>query len=298
LHFKSSLSNLNISIVILNKNKRTVYISTKDYLKSKEDFQLLFDSDKQILITSPQPDQDKLGSYYEDQSYISHSDNKKGIVPFVYYLVKKRTIRKKTRLINKKLGRIGTLLDIGIGTGDFILSAKEQGWDVSGIEPSDKARGQASNKGLDVKKGLGDISHKSYDVITLWHVLEHLPGLQRTIEQIESMLNPGGILIVAVPNFRSFDAKHYKEHWAAYDVPRHLWHFSRESMKKLFSKDLVMISKLPMIFDSFYVSLLSEKYKGNRLAIPKAFLVGLWSNISAWKTKEYSSLIYCFKKQI
>ncbi len=267
-------------------------------MKSKEEFQLLYDSDKQMLITSPQPDQDTIGSYYEDQSYISHNDNKKGIIPFVYYQVKKRAIQKKTRLIKRRLGRTGTLLDVGTGTGDFILSAKEQGWDVRGIEPNHKAREKAKNKDLSVYKSLEDLRYENFDVITLWHVLEHVPELDSTIKKIESLLNPGGVLIIAVPNFRSFDAKYYKGFWAAYDVPRHLWHFSRESMSQLFSKELQLTSILPMLFDSFYVSLLSEKYKGNRLPIPKSFLVGLWSNILAWRTKEYSSLVYCFKKQI
>ena len=251
-----------------------------------------------MLITSPQPGLDVLGSYYDDESYISHSDKRKGTIAFLYYRIKKRAIKKKINLIKSKLGRVGSLLDIGTGTGDFILSAKDQGWDVSGIEPNNNAREQALNKGLCVKKNLADHSSKNFDVITLWHVLEHMPDLQRTIEQIENILNPGGILIVAVPNFRSFDARHYKEYWAAYDVPRHLWHFSRETMNKLFSTNLIPISRLPMIFDSFYVSLLSEKYKGNPLAILFAFFIGLWSNISAWRSQEYSSLIYCYKKRI
>ena len=280
----------------LNKETRSVYLTTKDYFKSKEDFQLLFDPDKEMLITSPQPD--LIETYYNDDSYISHSDNNKGIIPFLYYRIKKRTIRKKVRLIKRRLGRTGTLLDLGTGTGDFILSAKEQGWDVSGIEPNAKARDHALNKGLNVNKSIHELRQETFDVITLWHVLEHVPDLQETIDRIEGMLKPGGILIIAVPNYRSFDAKHYKEYWAAYDVPRHLWHFSRESMKRLFSNDLELISSSPMIFDSFYVSLLSEKYKRNRLAAPKAFFIGLWSNISAWSSKEYSSLIYCFKKRI
>ena len=182
-------------------------------------------------------------------------------------------------------------------TGDFIISAKIKGWDVRGIEPNDKARNQALKKGLDVKKNIDDLGTEQFDVVTLWHVLEHIPDIERTTEQVEALLKPGGILIVAVPNYRSFDAKYYKEYWAAYDAPRHLWHFSRESMNKLFSKNLVMTSKLAMVFDSFYVSLLSEKYKGNRLAITRSIFVGLWSNISAWRSNEYSSLIYCYKKQ-
>jgi 2-polyprenyl-3-methyl-5-hydroxy-6-metoxy-1,4-benzoquinol methylase len=285
-------------MIVLKKGKRFVYITTKDYLKSKEEFQLLFDPDKHMLITSPQPNQDVLGSYYDEESYISHSDSKKGIIPFLYYKIKRIAIRKKIRLIKGLLGRTGTLLDIGTGTGDFIFSAKEQGWNVSGIEPNVKAREQALKKGLDIEESLDNHRSKKVDVITLWHVLEHVPDLKGTINRVESMLKPGGILIIAVPNFRSFDAKHYKQYWAAYDVPRHLWHFSRESMKKLFSKNLTLISLLPMIFDSFYVSLLSEKYKRNRMAVPKAFFIGLWSNISAWRNREYSSLIYCYKKQV
>lgn len=282
----------------MKKNTRSVYLTTCDFLKSKEEFQLLFDPEKQMLVTSPQPDQDTLGSYYEQESYISHHDNKSGLIPFLYYQVKKRAIKRKINLVRRKLGRVGTLLDIGTGTGDFILNAMKQGWEVKGTEPNSKAMKLAINKGLNVTSSLDTIGNEKFDAITLWHVLEHVPNLKETIDTIEHMLKPGGVLFVAVPNFRSFDARFYKEFWAAYDAPRHLWHFSGETMNKLFSKDLELVSKIPMIFDSFYVSLLSEKYKGNRLGPPRAFLVGLWSNISAWRSKEYSSLIYCFRKRL
>jgi ubiquinone/menaquinone biosynthesis C-methylase UbiE len=273
-------------------------LTTCDFLKSKEEFQLLYDPEKQMLATSPQPDQDTLGSYYEQESYISHLDNKKGPIPFLYYQIKKKALKKKLNLVQRKLGKTGTLLDIGTGTGDFILNAKKQGWEVKGTEPNAKAMKRAIKKGLNVASSLETISKEKFDAITLWHVLEHVPNLQETINMIENMLKPEGVLLVAVPNFRSFDARFYKEFWAAYDVPRHLWHFSGETMGKIFSKDLELVSKTPMIFDSFYVSLLSENYKGNLLGPPRAFLVGLWSNISAWRSKEYSSLIYCFRKRL
>ena len=250
----------------------------------------------EMLVTSPKPDTGDLPKYYESDSYISHTDNKKGMIPFLYGLVKKRSLKKKLRLINRYSESQGTLLDIGAGTGAFLALAMKQGWKTFGVEPNDKARNSAVEKGLELGKSITDVQSRKYDVITLWHVLEHIPDLEKTTQQLEHMLLPNGLLVVAVPNYKSFDANYYKEFWAAYDVPRHLWHFSRKSMETLFRPILRLLKIKPMIFDSFYVSLLSEKYKtGNSFSI-RAFFIGLWSNIAAWRTKEYSSLIYCFKK--
>jgi 2-polyprenyl-3-methyl-5-hydroxy-6-metoxy-1,4-benzoquinol methylase len=249
-----------------------------------------------MLITSPKPATENLSKYYESEEYISHTDSKKGIVSYLYQTVKKRALQKKVALINSLNNGAGTLLDIGAGTGDFLKQAKEVNWKVSGVEPNEGAKKLAEEKGINLQESINDLNGKTFDVITMWHVLEHVPNLEETISTIEKLLKPGGTLIIAVPNYKSFDANHYKEHWAAYDVPRHLWHFSQTSMQKLFSKNLQLLKTKPMIFDSFYVSLLSEKNKTGKQNLIKAFFVGLKSNLSAWKTKEYSSLIYCFKK--
>jgi 2-polyprenyl-3-methyl-5-hydroxy-6-metoxy-1,4-benzoquinol methylase len=274
----------------------SIYISTKDYFKSQEAFDLVLDSSTGILITTPQPAPEDLAGYYESQAYISHSNTQKGIVPFLYGLVQKWSLKNKINLINSLSNHKGALLDIGAGTGNFCETSKQNSWDVYGVEPSEKAREVAAKKNIFLHQSIEDFTGQQFDVITLWHVLEHLPDLENTITAIQKLLKPNGVLIVAVPNYNSFDAKHYKGFWAAYDVPRHLWHFSQKSMSKLFSKNMKLLKTKPMIFDSFYVSLLSEKYKtGNSFAI-KALWIGFLSNISALSTKEYSSLIYCFKK--
>jgi len=268
----------------------------KDYLVTGESFELIYDSEKEMLITYPKPVLKNLSKYYESEEYISHTDSKKGIVSYLYQTVKKRALQKKVALINSLNNGSGTLLDIGSGTGDFLKQAKEANWKVSGVEPNEGAKKLAKTKGVALKKSINDYKGKSFDVITLWHVLEHIPNLDETISTIEGLLKPNGILIIAVPNYKSFDAGYYKEYWAAYDVPRHLWHFSQTSMKKLFSENLQLVKTNPMIFDSFYVSLLSEKNKTGSQNLIKAFFIGLRSNLAARKSKEYSSLIYCFKK--
>jgi len=280
----------------LKNTQKPVYITTKDFLVSGESFRLVYDSEFNMLVTTPQPTAENLPDYYESDAYISHTDSEKGLLPFLYQKVKQRALKKKVQLITKLNKGTGSVLDIGAGTGEFLKVASEKGWKIYGAEPNEKARSISEQKGVNLKDSYTEFSNQKFDVITLWHVLEHLPNLQESIKEIENLLKPGGTLLIAVPNYKSFDAKFYKEFWAAYDVPRHLWHFSKESMIKLFSEEIKLTSTKPMIFDSFYVSLLSEKYKTENSFSIRAFFIGLWSNIRAWSSKEYSSHIYCFKK--
>jgi 2-polyprenyl-3-methyl-5-hydroxy-6-metoxy-1,4-benzoquinol methylase len=241
-----------------------------------------------------------LDSYYESEVYISHTDASKSFTDKIYQAIKKFSLGKKESLIANLVGTHKTLLDVGAGTGDFLVTAKKSGWIINGVEPNSDARILARGKGVDLIENIESLKDEKYAVITLWHVLEHLPDLESQIQKIISHLEDEGSLIIAVPNFKSKDAEYYKEFWAAYDVPRHLWHFSKSAIEKLFSKHkLHLVETRPMIFDAFYVSLLSEKYKSGKsgiLILCKAFIMGLWSNISAWKTKEYSSIIYILKR--
>lgn len=278
------------------QNHEKKYLSVKDYLVSGESFDLVHDTDSDFLKTFPQPQVEELPKYYESQEYISHTDEKRGLFSRLYQLVKKWSLQKKAKLILQQLGDVGSLLDVGAGTGDFLKVAKEKGWQVHGMEPNKNAANLALEKGIDLKASLNDFEGKQFDVVTLWHVLEHIPDLEETILKLAALVKPQGTLIIAVPNFKSFDARHYGKFWAAYDVPRHLWHFSKESMKNLFAENFQLKNIEPMIFDSFYVSLLSEKYKTGRKFSLKAFWIGLLSNIKAKHSKEYSSHIYCFKK--
>jgi len=272
------------------------FLTVKDNSVSKETFELIFDENLDMLVTSPQPNVIDLGRYYESEDYISHTDGKRSLFEKAYHFIKNIALKNKLSLINNLDNSKGNLLDIGAGTGDFLLVAKDNGWKSVGIEPSEKARNSAKSKGVELKSNLSDFEDNSFDVITMWHVLEHVPNLEEQIKELKRLLKPNGSIIIAVPNFKSYDANHYKEFWAAYDAPRHLWHFSKMAIKKLFQKENLELVKIyPMKFDSFYVSLLSEKYKTGKMNYIKAFCVGLISNLKAKKTFEYSSHIYVLK---
>ncbi|GAB5400746.1 MAG: class I SAM-dependent methyltransferase [Aureisphaera sp.] len=264
---------------------------------SQEEFSLVRNEEYGFLETIPRPKQEELFKYYESEEYISHTDSKKGALSFLYQTVKRYSLGKKVSLISKLNRGKGSLLDVGAGTGEFLKFAQEKGWNIDGVEVNEKARQFALEKGVHLQQGLDAFLGKQFDVVSLWHVLEHLPNLEEVVSTLEDLVRPGGILLIAVPNFNSWDAKHYKEFWAAYDVPRHLWHFSKPSMRKLIPRKFNMVSVKAMPFDAFYVSLLSEKYKtGNAFSL-KAFWMGFRSNLSAISSKEYSSLLYCFQKE-
>jgi 2-polyprenyl-3-methyl-5-hydroxy-6-metoxy-1,4-benzoquinol methylase len=267
----------------------------RDYSVSKEIFELHHNPEYDILITFPKPSLEKLPSYYESEDYISHTDGKRSLFERAYHLIKGIALKNKLKLINSQSQK-GRILDIGAGTGDFLVVAKNDGWDTIGIEPSEKAKGIAINKSVKFADSLSVLENNSFDVITMWHVLEHVPNLDEYIVELKRLLKPTGTIIIAVPNFKSFDAEYYGKFWAAYDVPRHIWHFSKTAIEKLFSeKEMKLVEVLPMKFDSFYVSLLSEKYKTGKMNFIKAFFVGLKSNLNGNKTKEYSSHIYIIK---
>lgn len=273
-----------------------LFLKTKDFSISGEPFELHWDEDLDMLVTNPQPE--NLDAYYQSENYISHTDAKKSFTDKLYHRVKQKNLKNKIQLVENQKNNNNSLLDIGAGTGDFLMLAKSKGYEVAGVEPNVKARQLADQKGVVLESELDAISDAKFQTITLWHVLEHLPNLEDQVGKIISLLQADGTLIIAVPNFRSYDAKHYATHWAGYDVPRHLWHFSKTSIAKLFDRHGMEISEIrPMWFDAFYVSMLSEKYKGNKLYLINAFLVGLWSNIKAVFTKEHSSLIYVLKRK-
>ncbi|MFN3967427.1 class I SAM-dependent methyltransferase [Flavobacterium sp.] len=269
----------------------------KDYSVSKEIFELHHNPEYDILITFPKPSLEKLPSYYESDDYISHTDGKRSLFEKAYHFIKGIALKNKLKLINAQSPK-GKLLDIGAGTGDFLVVAKNDGWQTTGIEPSAKAKGIAINKGVTFAESLAALESNSFDVITMWHVLEHVPNLDEYIVELKRLIKPSGTIIIAVPNFKSFDANFYGRHWAAFDVPRHIWHFSKTAIEKLFAeKELKLVEVLPMKFDSFYVSLLSEKYKSGKMNFVRAFFVGWKSNLSGKKTKEFSSHIYIIKNQ-
>lgn len=274
------------------------FLSVVDYSVSKETFDLYYDPNLDMLITHPQPILENLEKYYESEDYISHTDNKRSLFEKLYHFIKSIALKNKLNLINSLQSKKGKLLDIGAGTGDFLLVAKNNGWNITGVEPSEKAKEIAKSKGVFFVEKTNVLENHSFDVITMWHVLEHVPDLDQQIKELKRLLKPSGTLIVAVPNFKSFDSKHYGKFWAAFDVPIHFWHFSKTAIKLLFGKEEMKLEKvLPMKFDSFYVSLLSEKYKTGKMNFIKAFFIGLRSNWEARQNFEYSSHIYVLKNK-
>lgn len=274
-----------------------------DFYASGERFDVFSCEDCGFTFTQDVPVEAEIGRYYETPDYISHSDTKKGAMNAIYHQVRKYMLSKKARLVAKESHRkSGRLLDIGTGTGYFAAAMEQRGWEVEAIEKNAQARTFAEEHfGLEVKgdEALQEFESGSFDVITLWHVMEHLEHLDETWECLRELLSDRGVLIVAVPNCSSYDAGKYGEYWAAYDVPRHLWHFTPVTIQQLASKHgFIMAARHPMPFDAFYVSMLSEKYRGSSFP----FLKGMCTGIVAWfgalgKKERSSSMIYVFRKK-
>lgn len=285
---------------ICNSTQFVPFLTAVDNTVSRETFQIVQCSSCGFKFTNPRPEENELGKYYKSEEYVSHSNTKKGFVNSTYQSVRKYTLLKKLQLISKYF-KSGKILDIGCGTGEFLNICKSAKWQTVGIEPDDDAREMAiKNYGLDVRKesDLSLLEGGSFDIISMWHVLEHVPKLNERIEELKRLIKPNGIIIIAVPNCNSLDAKIYKQDWAAYDVPRHLYHFSPQDISTLFSKHGMKVFRiLPMIFDSFYVSMLSEKIKTGKINILRSTWNGLRSNLSALRNgKTYSSQIYLIRK--
>lgn len=283
----------------LTNNICTEVFVCEDHLVSGEKFTLYLDKESDLLITYPQPKENTIYKYYDSEEYNSHSDKAITLFDRVYEFVKGINLKSKYSIISNIRTDDSKILDIGCGTGDFLKHCKKYGWKVQGVEPGEKANSIAHSRlEQEVSKdvSLKSFNDSSFDVVTMWHVLEHRFNIEETILELKRICKPDGLIIIALPNYKSFDANFYKEHWAAYDVPRHLFHFSRKTIDFIANKlSLNLISTKGMYFDSFYVSMLSEKNKHKKSKIIRAFSVGLWSNLKALLTKETSSLIYVFK---
>lgn len=285
---------------ICNTSQFSPFLACVDHTVSRETFQIVECNSCGFKFTNPRPEGSVLGNYYKSENYVSHSNTKKGFINSTYQSVRKYTLLKKLQLISKYF-KTGKILDIGCGTGEFLNTCKSAKWETFGIEPDEDARKMAiQNFGLNVQaeSELNNFPDASFDVISMWHVLEHVPKLNERIEDLKRLIKPNGIIIIAVPNCSSLDAKSYKEEWAAYDVPRHLYHFTPKDIDTLFKKhQLTTFKILPMIFDSFYVSMLSEKIKTGKTNIIRSTWNGFRSNLAAIKTgKTYSSQIYLIRK--
>ncbi|HET8964440.1 MAG TPA: class I SAM-dependent methyltransferase [Chitinophagales bacterium] len=285
---------------ICGTKEYNIFLNCVDYTVSRETFTIVECSFCRFRFTNPRPEVSKLGEYYKSENYISHSNTSKGLINSVYQLVRKYTVLKKLQLISK-FYKTGNLLDIGCGTGEFLNICKAAKWNVLGIEPDKETRDKTAvkyNLNVQAEEYLTAIPDSSFEIITMWHVLEHVPFLNKRIEELKRLVKPDGVIIIAVPNCSSLDAKIYKEYWAAYDLPRHLYHFTPDDIQRIFKKHgLRLINVLPMIFDSFYVSMLSEKNRTGNTNLLRSMWNGLRSNLKALKTgKHYSSQIYIVRK--
>jgi 2-polyprenyl-3-methyl-5-hydroxy-6-metoxy-1,4-benzoquinol methylase len=273
-------------------------LTAKDYTVSKETFSIFHCGGCGGRFTQNIPDGANIGAYYQSQEYISHTETRQGLINRLYHSVRKITLRSKQNWVRNAAGmKQGTLLDIGSGTGAFIHYMKQGGWAVTGLEPDENARQNAKNiynvDALPIEQ-LYQLPPQHFDVITMWHVLEHVHDLHRYLDHIRTLLKPDGALLIAVPNYTSSDADYYEECWAAYDVPRHLYHFSPASMEKLLAQHQIsIVRKHPMVFDGFYVSLLSEKYKTGKSRLIPGFLHGFISYRKGLKqVDKCSSIVY------
>jgi len=276
----------------------TPFRNCTDFTVSHETFTIKKCAGCTLAITTPRPETEKLGAYYQSEEYISHSGKSSGLMGPLYTTARNFALRWKTKIVTN-FNKQGAALDFGCGTGEFLQTLQTQGWAVEGVEPSDLARKKAESLiAQKIHHSLGEISDKQFDIITAWHVIEHVPDLTQTIKHLKSLLKKDGTIFIAVPNYESPDASNYKDDWAGYDVPRHLWHFSRKSMEQLMeTHGLNIVKIIPMKLDAYYVSMLSENHRTKKTGIVNlltGFISGLKSNAHAG-TNNHSSLIYVSK---
>ena len=280
-----------------SENTRS-YLKLKDYFLSQEDFEIFECDNCKLLFTTPRPDKSVIGKYYKSEDYISHNEHKKGLVPWIYNQVKKVNIRNKYKIAIGSLIK-PHILDFGCGVGDFLHFAQQKGCEITGCDMSEDARKFASEKlckAIVTPEEIFALPHSTFDIITMWHVLEHIDDLHFQTEQLHRLLKDKGRLVIAVPDYMSYDAQYYKDKWAAYDVPRHLNHFHKESLQNIFKGKFELENIYPLKWDAYYISMMSEKYIGKGNPFIKGILTGWKSNRKARKTGEFSSLVYVFHK--
>ncbi|MFO7844544.1 MAG: class I SAM-dependent methyltransferase [Bacteroidales bacterium] len=276
-------------------------IKLEDYSISKEPFEIWQCTSCNFLFTQNIPDEESIGPYYASEEYISHSDTKKGLVNRLYHIARKIMLGEKYRII-KKISSGKTLLDIGCGTGYFLNYMKDKGYQTLGVEVSDQARNFGKQHfGLNIlhpEKLLNGEINQKFKVVSLWHVLEHLYQPELYLQKIAEILDADGVLILALPNPKSYDAKFYQKFWAGYDVPRHIWHFTPQTIAKLTSAHFTITKLKRLPFDSFYNSLLSEKYRDKNFQFLRGIFIGFIAYLNSLiHVKKSSSVIYILKKK-
>jgi SAM-dependent methyltransferase len=278
------------------------HFSCIDHFISKESFEIFRCASCGFLFTQDSPGADEIYRYYQSEDYISHSDTSSGIINKVYHLARELMLKRKRRIIEKITGlKNGSLLDVGSGTGHFASLMKKSGWRIKGIEISEKARDFSKSVfGVDIisPKGISDLKPESFDCVTLWHVLEHFHEPEKYISDIYYMLKPGGTCVIALPNCSSYDAKYYRQMWAAFDVPRHLWHFDPVTFADFAARTGLKLDRMMVLpLDVFYISSMSEKYKGSPLPFIKGLAIATWfSFLAMFNRSKSSSVIYILRK--
>ncbi|AZQ43138.1 class I SAM-dependent methyltransferase [Nonlabens ponticola] len=273
--------------------KKKLHSSTQDYFLTQEHFDIVKTTIDGLLKTMPIPS--NLDKYYQSDEYLSHDDSNTGLFASLYKTARNWNLNSKKSLISKYLPE-GPMLDIGAGNGELVSYLRENRFDAIGFEPSPLARKFAYQKGIQLLDELPDAQIKSYRVVTMFHVLEHVEDLSEQLHYLSKIVEEDGHVIIAVPNHKSLDAKLFGKYWAAWDVPRHLWHFDKNGIQSVFDGKFELVNTKVMWLDSFYVSILSARYKKWPLPLVIGGIIGLFSNIATIFTNQASSHIYIFKK--
>lgn len=276
-----------------------LHLELKDLFLTQEPFKILECKECGLLYTTPRPNKDEIRRYYKSEEYYSHQENKEGFIPKVYEKVKSVNLKNKCGIATEGKEK-GKALDIGCGVGDFLHTMEQHGWDCTGVEPSEDAKVIAKKriKGqLLSSEEQENLPDNSFDVITMWHVLEHVDDIRWQIQQLHRLCKPGGRIVIALPNYKSYDGQYYKAEWAAYDVPRHLNHFNKATLIKIFEESgLRHVKTEKLVWDAYYISYMSEKYRKHSIPLLRGAFRGLVSNCKARKTGEWSSLVYVFER--
>ena len=283
-----------------DSEKTQIHLWLRDEFLTSEEFQIYECRHCGLLFTEPRPSKEKIGEYYKSEEYYSHQENKKGFIPKIYECVKSINLKHKYNLVTKGKS-VGRLLDIGCGVGDFIHTAEQHGWNCTGVEPSEDAKEIARKRikaEIHSSEDLEQIPDETFDVITMWHVLEHVDNLKWQVAQLQRLIKKDGRIVIAVPNYKSYDAEYYHEKWAAYDVPRHLNHFNKETLAKMFKTNGLNLVKTDKLrWDAYYISYMSEQYRCHNFPLIRGIYRGWLSNCKARRSKEWSSRVYVFEKQ-